>query len=420
MPVRSLLARIFLPVLLMLVAPGVGVGHAHPGHVRPGGLYLALKVEAEQIRGGLNLPEAVVRQLVSPPIDLGRPPSVEDQIRLRDAALAVLRATPLAVDGQAADQVVDRVDAIVRVPPVALRGVPAVDGLHVNPGPYPALQVRFHLNAKEPRRLGARWTRPDLLGGEDPAVGATVVVGEQAEPFHLSAQEPSFEWHAPFRGQKPAVALAPAQRRPAFPWELLATHLLLFGLLFWRARSLARRGLVAVLAVATAVGAGWVWWQRPLGRPDDHTARIIHGKLLRDAYAAFEQADDAAAYDALARVVDGPLLEWLYAQLHEGLVLREEGGAVARVTAVDVLEAKILGPPSLDARDEAFQVDARWQVVGEVRHYGHTHRRTQRYTGTFTLAPRGSQWRIVDLALGDQERVDTQPAEGLLNGPTTP
>lgn len=508
--------RLLLGTLVFSPVYSVRPAAAHPGHVRPGGLYVAFRLEAERVRGGLNLPADQLARALGEDgaaVLAGTVPDAAALARLRDRLQALPAAlAPTTVDGVPVTPTVERVDLLLRVPPPALYGAPTVPGIQLSPSPFPAAQVRYALPlARPPQRITVRWTRPEWLApvagdGAPPAPGtdaaldqavagtfqvpaapgsATAVAGAAAwteHTFHLTAQEPSHTWHAEVAVPAPVYVSVPSPRPPR-RWPVWPVALGALGLA--GAVALRRRpGWALGLGLAAGAGA-WALSDTARfgvvvgvldagGRPADAEARRIFEGLLRAVYAAFEPvapgdsgaraaaggaatpvapsnpadpvvvsaparaglvgAQDAAAYDALARAVDGPLLDWMYRQVFEALVQREHGGAVARLQDLSVLAAEITpapaavgaaGDPPGAAEDAAFGVEARWRVTGEVRHLDHTHRRTFEFSGRYVLAPRGAVaagadhggYRIVALQVHDQTRIDAEVPDGLLEAP---
>ncbi len=50
-------------------------------------------------------------------------------------------------------------------------------------------------------------------------------------------------------------------------------------------------------------------------------------------------------YDALATCVEGKLLKELYLHIKRSLIIAEQGGALSRVTGLEVIDAKATGAP---------------------------------------------------------------------------
>lgn len=123
----------------------------------------------------------------------------------------------------------------------------------------------------------------------------------------------------------------------------------------------------------------------------------------------------------MANSVDGELLGNLYRQIHQGLRMQEQGGAVSRVRAVEILngQAEPL-PEQLESKrtqaeqsqsqqpgldDRAFAYFCDWTVEGTVEHWGHIHARTNGYKARFIVEPRDGAWKITALEVRAEERV---------------
>ena len=110
-----------------------------------------------------------------------------------------------------------------------------------------------------------------------------------------------------------------------------------------------------------------------------------------------------ATYDQLSRSADGPLLETLYTQVRQSMIMQQQGGAIATVR-----EVKTLGgakePASL-SDERAFRYRLSWSVEGDVEHWGHVHTRANRYDATFTVQPRDDRWLFTELELLHEERL---------------
>jgi hypothetical protein len=167
------------------------------------------------------------------------------------------------------------------------------------------------------------------------------------------------------------------------------------------AMSIARRyvlGLIAAVALpATALGAFALYSVSQASLPDEAEARAIFTGLHRDIYGAFDHDDEGAIYDVLARSVDGRLLNRIYAEVYEALVMRDQGGARAKLHEVEMLEARLLdGPPDPWHEPPRFRVQALWEVTSSLVHEGHEHVRVIEYEGLYTVARLEEGWRIVE------------------------
>jgi hypothetical protein len=140
--------------------------------------------------------------------------------------------------------------------------------------------------------------------------------------------------------------------------------------------------------------------------PDEERALALFTTLHRNIYRAFDYEDEEAIYDTLARTVEGDLLDRIYTEVRQSLILREEGGAEAKIQATEIREARAEIPD--DPRVEAFSVEARWRVRGKVRHYEHEHVRVNEYAGRFVVRWQGRGWKISSVEILDQKRLTAE------------
>ena len=143
--------------------------------------------------------------------------------------------------------------------------------------------------------------------------------------------------------------------------------------------------------------------------PDQAEAVEIFTSLQRNIYRAFDYKSESDVYDVLAQSVAGELLDRIYNEVYQSLIMRDEGGAMARVESVDVLDAALeSGGVAQDDKSVAFRIKSRWRVNGAVHHWGHVHRRTNEYNARFTIAQRDGTWKITDVETLAQERVQEE------------
>lgn len=134
----------------------------------------------------------------------------------------------------------------------------------------------------------------------------------------------------------------------------------------------------------------------------DKSEEIVYG-LLRNIYHAFDFRDAPEVYDTLEKSVEGPLLEKIYLEIQASLELESSGGPRVRVSEVALREANML---TGEASEEAYFVtSAQWVTIGEITHWGHTHERTNRYEAELTITAVGEEWKVSDLDLLNEERV---------------
>ena len=93
--------------------------------------------------------------------------------------------------------------------------------------------------------------------------------------------------------------------------------------------------------------------------------------------------------------------------------MQEQGGAMSRISEVAILSGQKEPFPNDNAgkqRDEhGFCRRCRWNVSGTVEHWGHIHERTNQYEALFVMEPVAGVWKITELLLLDEQRVQFEP-----------
>lgn len=224
-----------------------------------------------------------------------------------------------------------------------------------------------------------------------------------------------FAWSVDASAVPTVAAEVPVNLPPpemlSVPLGSVASGLLALGCGLWSWRR-NRRTVIALLVLAAAL---WPFARieavNPL-QPEPQIAAEDAGQVFQDlhssAYRALDFGSEGRIYEALATAVDGVLLESLYLQLREGLQIREQGGAVARVRDVDyspgsVLKAEADAVATLAA--PGFRYRGQWTVSGTVEHWGHIHERQNQFSAVFSVEPREGFWKITDMQIEDQQSV---------------
>ena len=130
-------------------------------------------------------------------------------------------------------------------------------------------------------------------------------------------------------------------------------------------------------------------------------AQVIVTGLLRNVYRAFDFRDESVIYDTLERSAAGDLLTRIYLETRQALELKNQGGARAKVTDVEMMSAETTDLPE----EVGFMTQCTWNVAGSVGHWGHIHQRRNRYEAVFTVKPVGGVWKITQLELVSEERL---------------
>jgi hypothetical protein len=136
---------------------------------------------------------------------------------------------------------------------------------------------------------------------------------------------------------------------------------------------------------------------------EDKTAVVILQSLLKNIYRSFDFREEEDVYDRLATSVSGDLLADIYLQNRKSLVVTQAGGAQARVKEVEIEDVTV---KHLDDRPLALLFRSKWTAMGTVGHWGHIHMRKNRYEANITVEPVEGVWKITDLELLDEKRID--------------
>lgn len=394
----------------------LGVAHAHRNYTRPD-LAVTCKIGNKALLCGVVLPARVIEQVLGDPPDFGGVPSHAEQIALRDALVAKFRAhNPVRIDGERVQPVLRSATFLLKLPHDALEesGV-AAEGITLHASENSVVRLVFGYPFRAPpKRIDMTWdmvaayttTSPDRRPEpRNPTVPVSFLHDGDWQRFAFTPDEPQHIWHAPRTAGPPPIPRpsAPAPRIVEVPLVAAGVMVLsVIGLLVRRRRWLAFLVIGGVLSAAT-----WSLARYPvalpgtaLAPPAPDEARAIFEGLHTRIYRAFDAEAEEAIYDALAEAVDGPLLEWLYTRIYTGLVMREQGGAVAKAQGIDVQAAEVL-----PASGSAFRVRATWQVTGTVAHWGHAHQRVNTYTAVYTVDRRDGAWKFVAVEPEAQQRL---------------
>ena len=120
-------------------------------------------------------------------------------------------------------------------------------------------------------------------------------------------------------------------------------------------------------------------------------------------YRAFDFRRENDVYDKLALTVSGDLLEDIYLQNRKSFEVRKAGGAQAKVKEVEIIDVNVSRGKS---NPRALKFQSNWTAMGTVGHWGHIHSRKNRYEAVITVEPVDSTWKITDLELLEEKRID--------------
>lgn len=251
------------------------------------------------------------------------------------------------------------------------------------------------------------------------SIGVFVFAYDDAQKATLSriGNANTYQWQSPGRPPAPELnavnATMPPPPKMRLPVGSILCALLMpvVALLFHkqtRSRRIALTFLILV-SVATWPLLGWEvqrpFAARPGVSPDE--AQSIFAALHKNTYRAFDYRDESEIYDALAKSVDGPLLRELFLKVRRGLEMQEQGGAVSRVRDVVIQQGSPEPSPLAATSDtRGFGYRCRWTVRGTVQHWGHLHSRTNQYVALFQVEPRDDAWKITQMEVLDEQRLE--------------
>jgi hypothetical protein len=273
-----------------------------------------------------------------------------------------------------------------------------------------------YLMKELPQQVTVEW---DLFADRLQKIPATAV--DPAGPFgsFVTPDDNILTWTNYLKGYTvPTVAVVALDESMTTMTLPLATLLCLLALVpvtvqIWKRRKNPKSfGLYAGLAVLLVAGSVMLYpfLTVAVARPaaiapemTDENAVAVLNSLLGNIYRAFDFREEEDVYDRLATSVHGNLLSEIYLQNRRSLVVTQAGGAQARVKEVEILEAN---RSHADGHPLKMLFHATWTAMGSVGHWGHIHIRKNQYEANITVEAVEGSWKIADLELLEEERID--------------
>jgi hypothetical protein len=281
--------------------------------------------------------------------------------------------------------------------------------------------ILSYKSARPPQAVKLTWNRYNSFIA---AVSTVVFAHDEISKTTLSrlGRKNVFYWEnpghpapAPPRAVRVALPPRPTWIVPVLSLGLLtAVPVVLLALAIGQAALRYRLLALGVLVLLAAVAWPFLQWQvpDPFSPPyqlSDEQAEAIFASLHQNVYRAFEFQEEGEIYDALATSIHGDLLQEIYLQIHQGLKMQEQGGAVSRIHEVSILAVQDDPLPRTgtgqERNEHRFVRRCRWNVAGTVEHWGHIHERTNQYEAVFVVEPVDNAWKITDMLLVDEQRV---------------
>ena len=289
-----------------------------------------------------------------------------------------------------------------------------------NYGMRAIIKLRLELEyetTSPPHEVAMKWgpfplnpANPDVPGGDPQPLDVTAQIFAQGESqVILFMQElPEHVWERVSDDELtdrflsvPAPMATPTLSVPVVSMGIVGALLSIGAILLVIGGVRSRGYRRAVIGGLLVAGCTWPFFHFEVddpfsarALPDEAEALGVFRPLHGNIYKAFDFTSESEIYDALERSVHGDLLESLYGEVYHSLIMQDEGGAVSHVTEVRWLETEVEDVGAMVGAHVGFQVKVRWQVDGEVRHWGHAHYRTNEYRARYSVVRTGDGWRI--------------------------
>jgi hypothetical protein len=161
-------------------------------------------------------------------------------------------------------------------------------------------------------------------------------------------------------------------------------------------------GFVVILFIL----AGWIiQWrveipfikQRSFDIPE---ARLLINDLLKNTYRAFDFRSESDVYDKLATSNEGDLLSEIYIQTKQSMVLENQGGLQVKLKDVNIEDVEFV-----EKDEDGLVFRTKWMVQGDVGHWGHIHKRVNKYDAIIKVKPIDGIWKMYDIEIVEEARI---------------
>lgn len=324
----------------------------------------------------------------------------------------LLQENPVLIDGKSIKPILDRT-SFVKVGVKGIQLIERPERLEISTAIVGVIIT--YLTDGLPQQVSVDW---ELFTDQVQRVPATSVDPAGPLPTFLTPDDNVHVWNNFLKNYTPPtvaqVELKDTIRRVELPMitiVALAVFFLLLILIAKRRRLGQSVSVLSILSLAVIFAAVFLY---PYGRVsvsrpavllfslDDNESMQVVQSLLTNIYRAFDFRDESDVYDKLALSVDGDLLTEIYLQNRKSFAVQQAGGAQARVKEVDVI--------SVDAEpgseNNSFVLKAKWTAQGSVGHWGHVHTRKNFYDARITIIPVDGSWKIIDLEMVDERRIE--------------
>ena len=338
----------------------------------------------------------------------------------------MLSRNPVLVDGEALKPILDRASYVK----VALTGIRLLDKperLEIASAIVGVIIT--YITDGMPQEVTVDW---ELFTDQIQRVPATATDPAGPLPTYLTPDDNVHTWTNYLKNYElptvQMVSVAGSLGALWIPWVSVGCALLAIPALLWTLRRKRKGGSIVlpVTSLVLLIGAGAAAYPfarisvaRPsvmAGELETDQAKELLQVLLKNVYRAFDFRDEEDVYDKLAISVSGDLLADIYLQNRRSFAVQQAGGAQAKIKSVEIEDA---AGERLDDRPLAYAIRAKWAAQGTVGHWGHVHTRRNQYDAVVTVEALDGTWKITNLEVLEEQRVDPVSGAGITAGVAT-
>ena len=273
-----------------------------------------------------------------------------------------------------------------------------------------------------PRSVEVSWDKfNDVIKSVDSVVFAYDKI--EKTQFSMFLENNTYRWEEPDREPLPPITGVASTidveslKPPTWSVPVVTVVLLTLAVLVLLAKFLLGLAWKPVFATALVLAVVGVvafpvyqveiqdpYAEAPIFRMEENQARDVFAQLHKNMFRAFDYRHETDVYDALANSVDGELLRKMYLDINKSLRVQEQGGAIARIEQVNLLEGNPELAVDLPLTEPGFGYRCKWNLVGTIEHWGHIHERTNQYDAEFLVQLKDDAWKITAMDVLNEEQ----------------
>jgi len=325
----------------------------------------------------------------------------------------LLGKNPVLIDGESHKPILDRTN-YVKLALTGIRLMEQPERLEIDTAIVGVIIT--YLTAGMPRQVTVDW---ELFTDQVDRVPATATDPAGPLPTFLTPDANVHQWTNFLKNYSlptvQTVAVAGSLGEIRLPWLSVICALLALPLIVWithrrRQGQSIKLPLTGIVVLIIAGTLAYPFARVTMARPtviaselQPEQAQELLQVLLKNVYRAFDFRAEEDVYDKLAISVSGDLLAELYLQNRRSFSIQQAGGAQAKIQSVEIQNAIA---KRLDDRPLAYAIQGNWTAQGTVGHWGHVHARRNRYDAIVTVEASDGAWKITDLELLAEQRID--------------